>query len=88
MKDPLLVLPTITLRVFTRGELMYCSTKCELRSDSGYSCKLGLAQPVDAAVGGDYVPMLKPGERCPMKGGSELSRAVVPTLTEVADSQV
>ena len=35
MRDPLLVMLPITLRVFTRGELMYCSTKCELRSDSG-----------------------------------------------------
>lgn len=88
MRDPLLVMPPITLRVFTRGELMYCSTKCELRPDSGYSCKLGLAQPIDAAAGGDYVPMLKPGERCPMKSGSELSRTVVLTLTEAAASQV
>lgn len=84
MDEPLLVLPPIELRVFMRGACMYCSTKCGLRSESGYSCRLGLNYSLDEAVGGDYVPMLKPGNRCPMKGGTQLSRTIVLTMTETA----
>lgn len=82
MKEPLVTISPIALRIFERGTTRYCSTKCELRSESGFSCRLGLCDPCEA-VGGDFVPMLRPGTRCPMREGSTHEHNVVITIMDI-----